>query len=1070
MAKKVKKKPRTVHKEKRVPAPSSKIHPDQCKRVPAPSPKIHPEQCGINAEAPDNDGVAVVKERGVCSHIDRGINLDKLSAKLDPSGHFTCEDCRGSALDRRASKGKNKPGKKGGINSKSESKAIWICLGCGHFSCGGIGLPTTPHSHAVRHAKQNHHPLAIHFENLQLLWCFPCGKLVTFGKQEDVDERKNVIQEVAKMLKARPSEGSAINVEDVWFGSGSETSAMKSEYSVSNMADERVGYSARGLINLGNTCFFNSIMQNLLAINQLRDYLFKFDESVGPLSASLRKLFLEARAEAGLKGVINPKSLFGSLCNKAPQFRGYQQHDSHELLRCLLDGLCTEEMSARKQVKSSLADGTTSIEKPTFVDAIFGGQLSSTVSCLECGHSSTIYEPFLDLSLPIPTKQPSPKRAQPVTRGKKIKPPPKQGGRTRSKVNRDVPILPAESVSDQSTFVDSFSEVHPRLQPAELPGDSALSMSIDLNTAALDMGLTHQDLSDGQEAKNHPKINNVGEQSVSLDVLTWLDYLEPNPVSNDYDGASETYEMSADQGSADKNVFQNHVSLPITLDSRVGSNLECECAVSTMPLDSSCQFDPLEQGILTHQQDASSQYVVNRNEISQSDEKLSADHSLTKEVVQLNAVIGHSSELCSQVCFNDSTIDVCSSGGDNENPSQVKESEVILLPYKDVSTSFELLEEEIEISSEVVGDAQGSQEFDGFGDLFNEPEVTLELGPSYPVCEATDAVKNGVVGNSSDSDPGEVDNSDAPVSVESCLAFFTKPEHLSKDEHAWQCDNCAKVLQQGTRRKLRKLKAKIVPNGCDDINPNGPLECCDNNLHEVEINGMLENDGFDGSNGGLLPHNQETHDMGNSMRSNHQETKMNLIAFQSENHVSMMPNLCHGLSECSSFNSQILDSCCGKRDADSVGLTETDLLPGKCESEVSEGEEVDSKSLKVKRDATKSVLINKAPSVLTVHLKRFSQDSRGRLSKLNGHVNFRETIDLNPYLNPRCTNGEKHTYRLLGAVEHSGSMRSGHYVAYVRGGQGDSTIWYYASDTHVRQVSLEEVLSCDAYILFYEGT
>ncbi|KZV24718.1 ubiquitin carboxyl-terminal hydrolase 2-like [Dorcoceras hygrometricum] len=1056
MGKKVKKKARSVQKEK---------------RVPSPSPKVLPEQCGINVETPENDGVAVVKDRGVCPHIDRGIDLDKLSAKLDPSEHFKCEDCRGSALDRRAGRGKNKQGKKGGINSKSESKAIWICLGCGHFSCGGIGLPTTQNSHAVRHARQNHHPLAIHSENLQLLWCFPCDKLVTFEKREDMVESRNVIHKVAKMLKARPSEGSTINVEDVWFGIGSGTSAIKSEYSISNQADERVGYSIRGLINLGNSCFFNSVMQNLLAINELRNCLFELDESVGPLSASLRKLFLETSPETGLKGVINPRSFFDSLCSKAPQFRGYQQQDSHELLRCLLDGLCTEELSAVKHVKSSLAEGTTSIAKTTFIDAIFGGQLSSTVCCLECGHASTIYEPFLDLSLPIPTKKPPSKRMQPVTRGKKIKPPPKQGGRMRSKVNRDERILPTESVSEQSTFIDNNGEVQPRVPPAELPGDSASSMSIDLNTVALDMGLTHQDISHRQEAKNRPEVNNVEEQSVSTDVLTWLDYLEPNQESNDYDVASETYEMSADQGSADKNVFQNDVSLAFTLASSIGVNLESESAVSTMPLDSSCQFNLLDQGIVFHQQDASSQDVEKQNEISQSDEKLSTDHSSIKEVVKLNAHVGHSSELCRQICLIDPTVDACSSGWDDEKLSQVKESEVILLPYKeDVSSSFALLGEELEITSVVVGDEQGSQEFDGFGDLFNEPEVTLELGPSY-ACEVTDAVNNGVVGNSSDSDPGEVDNSDAPVSVESCLAFFTKPELLSKDEHAWECDNCSKVLQLGTRRKLRKLKSKIVPIGCNDINANGPLESCGNNLHEVEIiSGMLENDAFDGSNGGLVPHNQEIHDISNSMLSNHQETKMNMKACQSENQESVMPNFCRGLLECSSFNSQILDSCCGKRDADSIGLTETDLLPEKCESEVSEGEEVDSKTLKVKRDATKSILISRAPSVLTIHLKRFSQDARGRLSKLNGHVNFRDTIDLNPYLNTSCTNGEKRTYRLLGAVEHSGSMRSGHYVAYVRGGQGDSTMWYYASDTHVCQVPLEKVLSCDAYILFYERT
>ena len=61
-------------------------------------------------------------------------------------------------------------------------------------------------------------------------------------------------------------------------------------------------------------------------------------------------------------------------------------------------------------------------------------------------------------------------------------------------------------------------------------------------------------------------------------------------------------------------------------------------------------------------------------------------------------------------------------------------------------------------------------------------------------------------------------------------------------------------------------------------------------------------------------------------------------------------------------------------------------------------------------------------------------------------------------------------------------MRGGHYVAYVRGGQrkrgnadeetGGSftSTWYNASDNYVREVSLEDVLRCEAYILFYEKT
>jgi hypothetical protein len=36
------------------------------------------------------------------------------------------------------------------------------------------------------------------------------------------------------------------------------------------------------------------------------------------------------------------------------------------------------------------------------VEAVFGGVLSSRITCTACGYCSISYEPFLDLSLPIP--------------------------------------------------------------------------------------------------------------------------------------------------------------------------------------------------------------------------------------------------------------------------------------------------------------------------------------------------------------------------------------------------------------------------------------------------------------------------------------------------------------------------------------------------------------------------------------------------------------------------------------------------------------------------------------------
>jgi len=105
--------------------------------------------------------------------------------------------------------------------------------------------------------------------------------------------------------------------------------------------------------------------------------------------------------DSGIK--LNPSVLLGEICKRAPRFKGWQQQDSHELLRYLLDGADMEE---RKRIKMEAAasqskDQLAPSESHTFVQGIFGGQLRSTVACSVCGHISIVYESFLDLSIPI---------------------------------------------------------------------------------------------------------------------------------------------------------------------------------------------------------------------------------------------------------------------------------------------------------------------------------------------------------------------------------------------------------------------------------------------------------------------------------------------------------------------------------------------------------------------------------------------------------------------------------------------------------------------------------------------
>ncbi|KAG9339556.1 hypothetical protein JZ751_023447 [Albula glossodonta] len=65
-------------------------------------------------------------------------------------------------------------------------------------------------------------------------------------------------------------------------------------------------------------------------------------------------------------------------------------------------------------------------------------------------------------------------------------------------------------------------------------------------------------------------------------------------------------------------------------------------------------------------------------------------------------------------------------------------------------------------------------------------------------------------------------------------------------------------------------------------------------------------------------------------------------------------------------------------------------------------------------------------------------------------------------------------FRLTAVLVHHGDMHSGHFVTYrrcpasPRGPSPFNTQWLWVSDDSVRRASLQEALSSNAYLLFYE--
>ncbi|CAI9268732.1 unnamed protein product [Lactuca saligna] len=923
------------------------------KRIPSFSPKTVSQDIIPSIDTVIN-GASVIKETKTCPHLEKGINFENFSLKIASLESHKCDDCRESVNDRRTKKGKKNKGN--GSKSDSNSNSIWVCLECGHFSCGGVGFPTTPQTHAARHSKQNHHPLVIKFANPNLRWCFICNTLIPVQN----GEQKDTLSEFVKALKTQSLE-TRKDVDD------SDTAELNSVNTLENG-----GYIVRGLVNLGNTCFFNSVLQNLLAMDKLREYLLRLEGTLGPLMVSLKKLFIETSQSTGGKNVINPRAFFGCVCVKAPQFRVFQQHDSHELLRCLLDGMCNEESGIRKRSQNGNA---TQENVPTFVDTIFGGQISSTVSCLECGHNSVVYEPYLDLSLPLPTKRSPPsKRVQLVSKSKKTKLPPKRTGKFRSKNKKE-----KDSKVDQSFMKVSIIEEN-----------------------------------SGPIKSIEPCVTGKVESVVLEETTSWLDYLEPTSES-----CIEDMSGIHDSGNSNEVSWRDESHVKVQ-ESEVTSAMESRNEDPSGIQDSGNNngVSWKDEGYLKVQESEVVSTTESRNEdlsgiqdsgdnngVSGKDEpQVKVQESKTTESYIPDTSGIQDSRNSNNASWKDEPqlkvegSEVTSTTeSQNPDPSGIQDSgNSSVVSWKD-ETQIKIQDSEVTSTTEShnkdpsviqnsgnnteVSTSGGNEitkeplEVDGFGigGLFDEPELDIK-----PLSNG-DEKKGLMTTSNSESDPDDIDDNNSPVSVEKCLAYFTTPELLTKTEHAWQCEQCSK--QQRTRLK-NKNKGK---------------------------NGISCDSGVDHS----------------------------------------LPN---------GFGSQDTESC-------SVNKSNGECK--KHESDSSEDDDVDSKSPKVARDASKRILISRAPPVLTVHLKRFCQDARGRLSKLNGHVSFRDTIDLKPDMDPSCCKEkETYKYKLMGVVEHLGSMRGGHYVAYVKGGD---CIWYHASDAYIRVTSLEEVLRCEAYILFYEA-
>ncbi|TFK39717.1 hypothetical protein BDQ12DRAFT_681082 [Crucibulum laeve] len=199
------------------------------------------------------------------------------------------------------------------------------------------------------------------------------------------------------------------------------------DYPVTYWSDVQIGIS--GLKNLGNTCYMNAPIQCLSATAPFARF---FNESrwknainyVNPLGSkgALTSSFASLVRDMWKQDLpyLQPAPFRKTICQLKSQYNGSEQHDSQEFLSFLIDGLHedlnrviakptwapTPEQEAElerlpPQIASDREWRAWRMRNDSIIVDYFQGQFRNRLECLTCHQTSTTYNVFSILQLPI---------------------------------------------------------------------------------------------------------------------------------------------------------------------------------------------------------------------------------------------------------------------------------------------------------------------------------------------------------------------------------------------------------------------------------------------------------------------------------------------------------------------------------------------------------------------------------------------------------------------------------------------------------------------------------------------
>ncbi|XP_024996114.1 ubiquitin carboxyl-terminal hydrolase 18-like [Cynara cardunculus var. scolymus] len=163
---------------------------------------------------------------------------------------------------------------------------------------------------------------------------------------------------------------------------------------------QKQGFPPCGLLNCGNSCFANVVLQCLAYTRPLAAYLLEKGHRRGCRRNDwcfLCELQDHVERASQSNQAFSPINILSRLPNIGGNLGYGKQEDAHEFMRFVIDtmqSVCLDEYGGERAVHPSS-------QETTLIQHIFGGRLQSQVICTKCNNVSNQFENMMDLTVEI---------------------------------------------------------------------------------------------------------------------------------------------------------------------------------------------------------------------------------------------------------------------------------------------------------------------------------------------------------------------------------------------------------------------------------------------------------------------------------------------------------------------------------------------------------------------------------------------------------------------------------------------------------------------------------------------